>query len=529
MQPQEAKLSAEVPELAWIAALSSEGKYAAAAEAAERAYGSAAPAQRFLLLTLWEDLAFAIRPAGVSIPHSSVAGVVPALHEFIDSGLPDAQKAILMAKLARQESWPEPSKPSPRARAALALARESGDQAALIEAIAALHVTIESAAALPERLAISRELVELVASHRSPTVRAMAYWRRQIDCLMAGDSAAYDHYLDLFQAAAEETGDPFWKIAATIASTTRELLHGNYDRAESELPALADGLKQNNGMAGMAISSIGLLARFQRGRGSEQGLSRVLSGVRAAHVAFRVGLAYYLATSGRPTEARAEIGQVDLRLIPDDAGRVPCLCMAAELATSYFDDRIMAEEAYELLRQYTGQFAVTGDTLNCLGPVDFYLGSTAEYLGLPDAARYLEQARNAAAALRARPWLAKTLLVLGRHEAARGSDTATPLLEEALRISERIGFPAVTNEARAALRPAALPRGAPSKTQLTAREREILGLTAKGLTAAEVAEQLVLSPRTVEKHLQNAYTKIGARNRAEGIRWAIVNGFTQDT
>ena len=528
MKPQETKLSAEVPELAWIAALSSEGKYAAAAEAAERAYRSATPSQRFLLLTLWEDLAFAIRPTGVSIPHHSVAGVVPALLDLIESGLPDAQKAILMAKLARQESWPEPSKPSPRARAALALARESGDRAAVIEALAALHVTIESAAALPERLAISLELVELVASHPSPTVRAMAYWRRQLDCLMAGDSVAYDHYLDLFQAAAEETGEPFWKIAATIASTTRELLHGNYDRAERELPALAEGLKQNNGMAGMAISSIGLLARFQRGRGSEQGLSRVLSGVRAAHVAFRVGLAYYLATSGRPTEARAEIGQVDLGSLPDDAGRVPCLCMAAELACTYFDDRSMAAEAYELLQQYEGQFAVTGDTLNCLGPVDLYLGSTAGYLGLPEADRYLEQARNAAASLRARPWLAKTLLVMGQRGVASGSDSAATLLEEALRISERIGFPSVATEARAALRPAAAPRVARSKTELTTREREILALTATGLTAPEVAARLVLSPRTVEKHLEHAYAKIGARNRAEGVSWAIVNGLTQD-
>ncbi|MGE0599588.1 MAG: response regulator transcription factor [Dehalococcoidia bacterium] len=526
MNPEETELSAEVPELAWIAALTSEGKYVAAAEAAERAYRSAAPGQRFLLLTLWEDIAFEIRPAGVGIPHPSVAGVVPALEELIESGLADAQRAILMARLARQESWPDPSRPSPRARAAVALAREIGDQAALIEALSALHITIESASALHERLAISSELVGLVGSHRSPAVRAMAYWRRQTDCLMAGDSTGYDHHVELLQAAAAETGEPFWKIVATIASTTRELLHGNYDRAEQALPALAEGLQQNNGLVSTAISSVGLLARFQRGRGSEQGLSRMLSGVRAAHVAFRVGLAYYLATSGRPTEARAEIGEVDLHSLPDDAGRVPCLCMATELACAYFDDRTMAEQAYELLRPYEGQFAVTGDALNCLGPVDFYLGTTAGYLGLAAAAGHLQRARDAAATLRARPWLAKTLLLLGRRET--DPEAAKTLLGEALSISERIGYPAVANEARAALRPAPTPRVMPSKTELTPREREILGMTALGMTAPEVAARLVLSPRTVEKHLENAYAKIGARNRAEGTSWAIVNGLTED-
>ena len=54
-----------------------------------------------------------------------------------------------------------------------------------------------------------------------------------------------------------------------------------------------------------------------------------------------------------------------------------------------------------------------------------------------------------------------------------------------------------------------------SKAQLTAREREVLELIASGSSNSEAAEQLVLSVRTVERHLLNAYRKLGVRSRAE--------------
>jgi pimeloyl-ACP methyl ester carboxylesterase/DNA-binding CsgD family transcriptional regulator len=59
-----------------------------------------------------------------------------------------------------------------------------------------------------------------------------------------------------------------------------------------------------------------------------------------------------------------------------------------------------------------------------------------------------------------------------------------------------------------------------SSAQLSAREAEVLELVAGGGTNAEVAEQLVLSVRTVERHLLNAYTKLGVRSRTEAAaRW----------
>ena len=54
-----------------------------------------------------------------------------------------------------------------------------------------------------------------------------------------------------------------------------------------------------------------------------------------------------------------------------------------------------------------------------------------------------------------------------------------------------------------------------SKPALTLREREILSLASKGLSNAEIAEQLCLSPHTIKSHIHNLLRKIGASNRAE--------------
>lgn len=57
--------------------------------------------------------------------------------------------------------------------------------------------------------------------------------------------------------------------------------------------------------------------------------------------------------------------------------------------------------------------------------------------------------------------------------------------------------------------------------RLTAREREILDHVARGLHAKEIASALDISPRTVEVHKTRIMAKLGARNVAEVVRFAV--------
>jgi DNA-binding CsgD family transcriptional regulator len=73
-----------------------------------------------------------------------------------------------------------------------------------------------------------------------------------------------------------------------------------------------------------------------------------------------------------------------------------------------------------------------------------------------------------------------------------------------------------------------LPAGAdrPPVARLTAREREVLGALADGLTNRELADRLFISERTANRHLSNIFTKLGVRNRTAAARIAIVAGLT---
>ena len=70
------------------------------------------------------------------------------------------------------------------------------------------------------------------------------------------------------------------------------------------------------------------------------------------------------------------------------------------------------------------------------------------------------------------------------------------------------------------------PRGpaAVNGTTLTPREQEIMNLLAAGLDQREIAERLVISPKTVATHIQRILGKLGVRSRAQAVAYAHRHG-----
>jgi HD-GYP domain-containing protein (c-di-GMP phosphodiesterase class II) len=73
-----------------------------------------------------------------------------------------------------------------------------------------------------------------------------------------------------------------------------------------------------------------------------------------------------------------------------------------------------------------------------------------------------------------------------------------------------------------------VPRRRQGPMRLTAREVEVLGLLARGLSNKEIARQLVISPKTAGSHVENIYAKTGASNRAQASLFAVKHGLLAD-
>jgi len=215
---------------------------------------------------------------------------------------------------------------------------------------------------------------------------------------------------------------------------------------------------------------------------------------------------------GAPEEAAA-LAERYLRAVPteDRVERIDALETLARARAALGDAEAAAEPLAELadVAERIGTGPVRASALFASGVVAAAGGDHAL------AREALERSTELFAigeapfeAARVRLELARCLLNLGEQEAAAKEAGAARAAFEAL------GAPLDAEGAERLLveiEPAA--RGRPD-LHLTPREVEILRLLGRGRSNEEIATELVLSVRTVERHVANAYGKIGAHGRA---------------
>ncbi len=68
-------------------------------------------------------------------------------------------------------------------------------------------------------------------------------------------------------------------------------------------------------------------------------------------------------------------------------------------------------------------------------------------------------------------------------------------------------------------------KGSQNRGGLTRREVDVLQLAARGLTTGQIADRLVISPKTADHHIQHIYAKIGVSTRAAAALWAMQNDY----
>jgi DNA-binding NarL/FixJ family response regulator len=281
---------------------------------------------------------------------------------------------------------------------------------------------------------------------------------------------------------------------------------GEWDDAEREIDANLDEIVSfNPSRAPDALARLGELRRRQ-GRLDEAEATLARAGAHTVALLARAELALDRGDVGGGLEgAERYLRRVGAEGLSE---RVPGLELIVRARLRAGDPAAARAALDELLAaaDAVGTGAVRASARLAEGLVLIAEGRPAEAAAaLEDAAGGFERSGGRMDAARARLALAEALSAAERPRSAA---------EEAAAARDRFLELGAGGEARRAAallrRLGAEPAPAAGEPSLTRREREILALIGRGLDNREIADRLVLSVRTVERHASNIYLKIGA-------------------
>jgi predicted ATPase/DNA-binding CsgD family transcriptional regulator len=298
--------------------------------------------------------------------------------------------------------------------------------------------------------------------------------------------------------AARMDGDDWEEGLALAVRATVIARQGRLNEAQRAYEVALDVLHDNNGW-GVAQALYGF-----------GGLARARHDHEAALAHFRNALALY-----REIDARPEIAR--------------CLAGIGWVALSQRDLDLARSSLTESLRLSLaiGQRLAVARGLEAFAMLAAVRGDPAGSVKLEGAALALREAIGHVPSAAARARL-DDLLEAARREL--GPPAAEALLaegaamsaDEAVRLATGSGSRGLAGDAAQLAVPAqaAAPLSSGALSALTAREREIASLIARGLSNRGIADELVISPATAARHVANIFTKLGFTSRAQVAVWA---------
>jgi ATP/maltotriose-dependent transcriptional regulator MalT len=288
---------------------------------------------------------------------------------------------------------------------------------------------------------------------------------------------------------------------------------GEWDRAEEEAArVLADLADLHVASVAEAHYQLGELRRLQ---GDVTGAEDAYERARARGRDPQPGHALLCLSLGRREAAAAAI-RTALLAVPADRLTRAHLCGAAVEIALVGGDLETARRACAELEEAAARYATSGLEATAL----HWRGALALAEGHPEAAlpvlrascRRWHGVHAPYEAARSRLLLGRTYLALDDH------DTAASELRMARATFERLGATADTRETDLLLGARSFPN------QLTAREVEVLALVASGNSNREIAAALVISDKTVARHLSNIFTKLDVTSRTAAAAFAFEHG-----